>query len=120
MSLQGIAERRERGGREFLLAPMASLRAWAAAQGLSLRQAQELALEAGIFPEALERNFPSLTPAEQLTLWRGSALVAGLGGLGREPGLAQARRLCHWPCQPAEEGATVAQIGEVGTAHHFL
>jgi hypothetical protein len=52
---------------------MASLRAWAAAQGLSLRQAQELALEAGIFPEALERNFPSLTPAEQLTLGRGSA-----------------------------------------------
>ncbi len=37
---------------------------------------------AGIFPEALERNFPSLTPAEQLTLWRGSVLVAGLGGLG--------------------------------------
>ena len=71
-----------RGGREFLLAPMASLRAWAAARSLSLGRAQELALEAGIFPEALERNFPTLTPAEQLTLWRGSALVAGLGGLG--------------------------------------
>lgn len=82
MSLQAIARRARRGGREFLLAPMASLRAWAAARSLSLGRAQELALEAGIFPEALERNFPSLTPAEQLTLWRGSALVAGLGGLG--------------------------------------
>ncbi len=82
MSLQAIARRARRGGREFLLAPMASLGAWAAAQGLSLRQAMEAALLAGIFPEALERNFPSLTPAEQLTLWRGSVLVAGLGGLG--------------------------------------
>jgi molybdopterin/thiamine biosynthesis adenylyltransferase len=71
-----------RGGREFLLAPMASLQAWAAARSLSLSRAQELALEAGIFPEVLERNFPTLTPAQQLTLWRGSALVVGLGGLG--------------------------------------
>jgi len=37
-----------RGGREFLLAPMASLRAWAAARSLSLGRAQELALEAGV------------------------------------------------------------------------
>ena len=48
-----------RSGQEFLVAPMASLRAWAAAQGLSLRQAIEAALAAGIFPEALERNFPA-------------------------------------------------------------
>ncbi len=82
MSLEAIARRAIRGGQEFLLAPMESLRAWAAAQGLSLRQAIEAALAAGIFPEALERNFPSLTLAAQLTLWRGSALVAGLGGLG--------------------------------------
>jgi len=70
-----------RGGREFLLAPMASLQAWAAARSLSLSRAQELALEAGIFPEVLERNFPTLTPAQQLTVWRGSAVVGGLGGL---------------------------------------
>ncbi|MGA9822608.1 MAG: hypothetical protein WBQ36_13560, partial [Desulfobaccales bacterium] len=73
MSVEAIARRAIRGGQEFLLAPMAGLRAWAAAQGLSLRQAIETALEDGIFPEALERNFPSLTPAAQLTLWRGSA-----------------------------------------------
>ncbi len=81
-SLESLARRASRGGREFRLAPLASLQAWAAAQGLSLRQAIDAALAAGIFPEALEGNFPSLTPAEQLTLWRGSALVAGLGGLG--------------------------------------
>ncbi len=82
MSLNSIAQRVERGGREFLLAPQESLCSWAAAHGLSLRRAIEAALEAGIFPECFERNFPSLTPAEQLTLWRSTALVAGLGGLG--------------------------------------
>ena len=61
---------------------MASLRAWAAERNLPLRRAIELALEAGLFPECFERNFPSLSPAEQLTLWRSSALVVGLGGLG--------------------------------------
>ena len=82
MSLNSIAQRGERGDREFLIIPQDRLRTWAAAQGLTLRQAIEAALEAGIFPECFERNFPSLTPAEQLTLWRSTALVAGLGGLG--------------------------------------
>ncbi len=82
MHLRSIAIQAQRGEREFLLAPRESLCSWAAAHGLSLRQAIEAALEAGIFPECFERNFPSLTPAEQLTLWRSRALVAGLGGLG--------------------------------------
>jgi molybdopterin/thiamine biosynthesis adenylyltransferase len=82
MPLRSIARQAQRGEREFLLAPQESLCSWAAAHGLSLRQAIEAALEADIFPECFERNFPSLTPAEQLTLWRSRALVAGLGGLG--------------------------------------
>ncbi len=82
MPLRSIAIRARSGEREFLLAPNESLCSWAAERGLSLRQAIDLALEAGIFPECFERNFPSLTPAEQLTLWRSRALVAGLGGLG--------------------------------------
>jgi molybdopterin/thiamine biosynthesis adenylyltransferase len=81
-SLAQRAERAKRTGREFLVISQENLRAWAAAQGLSLHRAIELALEAGIFPEGFERNFPSLTPAEQLTLWRSRALVLGLGGLG--------------------------------------
>ena len=58
------------------------LHAWAAEQGLSRRQAVELALEEGIFPDILERNFPSLSAAEQLILWRSRVLLVGLGGLG--------------------------------------
>lgn len=82
MPFRAIAIRAQRGEREFLLAPQENLCSWAAEHGLSLRQAIEAALEAGIFPECFERNFPSLTPAEQLALWRSRALVAGLGGLG--------------------------------------
>ncbi len=82
MLLRSIAIRAIRDEREFSLAPQEGLGSWAADQNLTLRQAIELALEAGIFPECFERNFPSLTPAEQLTLWRSSVLVAGLGGLG--------------------------------------
>jgi molybdopterin-synthase adenylyltransferase len=82
MSLKSIAEQAVRDGREFLMIPHESLRAWAAAQRFTLRRAIEMALEAGIFPECFERNFPSLTPAEQLTLWRSRVLIAGLGGMG--------------------------------------
>ncbi len=82
MSIDSIAIRALRGHREFLLIPQESLRAWAAARRLTLRQAIDAALEAGIFPEGFERNFPSLTAPEQLILWRSAALVAGLGGLG--------------------------------------
>jgi molybdopterin/thiamine biosynthesis adenylyltransferase len=61
---------------------MASLQTWATERNLPLRRVLRFALEAGIFPECFERNFPSLTAAEQLILWRSTALVAGLGGLG--------------------------------------
>ncbi len=82
MPLKSIAARSARDGKEFWVIPQDRLRAWAAAQSLSLRQAINAALVAGIFPECFERNFPSLTAAEQLILWRSTALVLGLGGLG--------------------------------------
>ena len=82
MPLKSIATQVKRSGKEFLIIPQDRLRAWAAEQGLPLRQTIELALKAAIFPECFERNFPSLTAAEQLILWRSAALVAGLGGLG--------------------------------------
>lgn len=82
MPLKALAQRAARADRKFWVIPQDQLRDWAAAQGLSLRQALGMALEADIFPECFERNFPSLTPAEQLTLWQSSALVLGLGGLG--------------------------------------
>jgi molybdopterin/thiamine biosynthesis adenylyltransferase len=82
MSLKSKATLRLRGGREFRVISREHLEAWAAAQDLSMHQALESALESGIFPEELERNFPSLTAADQLTLWRSRVLVVGLGGLG--------------------------------------
>jgi molybdopterin/thiamine biosynthesis adenylyltransferase len=42
----------------------------------------EAALRAGVFPECFERNFPSLSAAEQLRVFESAALVVGLGGLG--------------------------------------
>jgi molybdopterin/thiamine biosynthesis adenylyltransferase len=39
-------------------------------------------LAAGLFPECYERNFPCLSPGEQLRLFKSRVLVAGLGGLG--------------------------------------
>ncbi|MGO9393117.1 MAG: HesA/MoeB/ThiF family protein [Desulfobaccales bacterium] len=80
--MNSIAIRVARGDREYLVVPQDRLWAWAAERNINLFRALEIALEAGIFPEALERNFPTLTPAEQLTLWRSRALVVGLGGLG--------------------------------------
>ncbi len=71
-----------RRGQEFLVISRDRLYSWAAETGFSLNRAVELALEDGIFPEGLERNFPSLSTAEQLILWRSRVLLAGLGGLG--------------------------------------
>jgi molybdopterin-synthase adenylyltransferase len=82
MSLKSKASTVLRKGQEFLVISRDQLHSWAAAQGLSPRRALELALEEGIFPEALERNFPSLSAAQQLALWRSRVLVVGLGGLG--------------------------------------
>ena len=58
------------------------LAAWAEQHGLSLREAYQQALANGIFPESLERNFPTLSSQEQLRLFKSTVLVAGLGGLG--------------------------------------
>ena len=82
MPLKSIATHSARDGKEFWVIPQDSLRAWATERGLPLRRVLRFALEVDIFPECFERNFPSLTPAEQLTLWQSSALVLGLGGLG--------------------------------------
>jgi len=71
-----------RRGQEFLVISRDQLHSWAAERGLSRRRALELALEEGIFPEGLERNFPSFSAAEQLTLWRSRVMLVGLGGLG--------------------------------------
>ena len=80
--LKSIATRFSRGSREAQRVTAAALGQWADSRQVSLRQAMEAALAAGIFPECWERNFPSLSPAEQLRLFRSSVLVAGLGGLG--------------------------------------
>jgi molybdopterin/thiamine biosynthesis adenylyltransferase len=80
--LKSIATRFSRGSREAHRVTAAALGQWAASRQVSLRQAMEAALAAGIFPECWERNFPSLSPGEQLRLFKSSVLVAGLGGLG--------------------------------------
>lgn len=80
--LKSIATRISRGNREGWMATAAALAKWAASRQVSRRQAMEAALAAGIFPECWERNFPSLSPGEQLRLFQSSVLVAGLGGLG--------------------------------------
>jgi molybdopterin/thiamine biosynthesis adenylyltransferase len=82
MSLKPKASMLLRRGQEFMVISRDQLHSWAAEQGLNRRRALELALEEGIFPEILERNFPSLSAAEQLTLWRSRVLLVGLGGLG--------------------------------------
>lgn len=82
MSLHFLAKHAVRASQKFSVIPQDRLRTWAAKRGLPLRQALEMALEAGLFPECFERNFPSLTPAEQLALWRSRVLIVGLGGLG--------------------------------------
>lgn len=81
-SLEALARRLTRGGREFPVVADQDLMAWAASRGLPLPQAFGAALAAGIFPESLERNFPALSAREQLRLLRSAALVIGLGGLG--------------------------------------
>jgi molybdopterin/thiamine biosynthesis adenylyltransferase len=82
MSLKSKASMVLRRGQEFPVISRKQLYSWAAERGLSRRRALELALEEGIFPEEWERNFPSLTAADQLALWRSRVLVVGLGGLG--------------------------------------
>jgi molybdopterin-synthase adenylyltransferase len=80
--LKIIATRLSRGGRVAQVITATALGQWAARRQVSLSQAMEAALTAGIFPECWERNFPSLSAADQLRLFRSAVLVAGLGGLG--------------------------------------
>jgi molybdopterin-synthase adenylyltransferase len=82
MSLKSRATRMLRSGQEFLVISPDQLHSWASEQGLSRRRALELVLEEDIFPEEWERNFPCLSPYEQLTLWRSQVMLVGLGGLG--------------------------------------
>ena len=82
MPLKTSATPARRAGQDFLVISGASLAQWAGEHGLTPRQAVLAALTAGIFPECWERNFPSLSAAEQLRLFGASVLVAGLGGLG--------------------------------------
>jgi molybdopterin/thiamine biosynthesis adenylyltransferase len=71
-----------RGGEDFRTISDHDLRNWAQRHCLTMRQAVARALQAGIFPECYERNFPSLLAPEQLRLFDSSVLIAGLGGLG--------------------------------------
>jgi molybdopterin-synthase adenylyltransferase len=81
-SLPSLARKGTRQRQDFLIIEADRLAAWATLQGLTLRQAYEQALTAGIFPEPLERNFPTLSPQEQLRLFTSRVSIVGLGGLG--------------------------------------
>jgi molybdopterin/thiamine biosynthesis adenylyltransferase len=82
MNLQALAQPLLRSGQESHLIREAELLAWARTHRVSLREGIKTALQAGIFPECFERNFPSLSATEQSLLFQSSALVVGLGGLG--------------------------------------
>jgi molybdopterin-synthase adenylyltransferase len=82
MSIVSLATPASRAGQDFLMISAAKLARWAEDHALSPRTALLAALDAGLFPECFERNFPSLSAAEQLRLFQASVLVAGLGGLG--------------------------------------
>ena len=79
---QSLVRRGTRGGQDFHTISDHDLRNWAQRHALTMRQAVVQALQAGIFPECYERNFPSLSVKEQLRLFDSSVLVVGLGGLG--------------------------------------
>jgi len=81
-NLKSLARANIRSGQDMQIIRQDDLRNWALAKNLTLRQAVVAALQAGIFPESLERNFPSFGSKDQLRLWQSSVLVAGLGGLG--------------------------------------
>ncbi len=81
-SLRALAKPRSRQRLEFFVIEAEHLKAGAVQGHLTLREAYRQALSAGIFPESLERNFPTLTVQDQLILFNRSVLVVGLGGLG--------------------------------------
>ena len=57
--LKSIATHISRGSREAHLVTAAALGQWAASRQVSLRQAMEAALTAGIFPDAGSAIFPA-------------------------------------------------------------
>jgi molybdopterin-synthase adenylyltransferase len=79
---QSLARTIIRSGRSLKVVSQDDLHNWARSQNLTLRQAVAEALEADIFPESFERNFPCFSSLDQLRLFNSSVLVAGLGGLG--------------------------------------
>jgi len=81
-NLNSLARASIRSGQDLQIIRQDDLRDWALSKNLTLWQAVVAALQADIFPESLERNFPSFSSSDQLRLWQSSALVAGLGGLG--------------------------------------
>ena len=80
-----------RSGQDFISISDHDLRNWAMRHDLTMRQAVARALDAGIFPECYERNFPCLSASEQLRLFNSVILVAGLGGLGGALAVLMAR-----------------------------
>jgi molybdopterin/thiamine biosynthesis adenylyltransferase len=80
--LKSLAHANIRSDQDMQIIRQDDLHNWALSKNLTLRQAVVAALQADIFPESLERNFPSFSSSDQLRLWESSALVAGLGGLG--------------------------------------
>jgi molybdopterin-synthase adenylyltransferase len=81
-SLLDLARSGSRQRQNFLMIEERRLEDWAARQHLTLREAYQQVLAAGIFPESLERNFPTFNAQDQLRLFTSSVLIAGLGGLG--------------------------------------
>jgi molybdopterin-synthase adenylyltransferase len=81
-SLLELAHTCSRQRQNFLMLEQERLEAWAVQHHLTLREAYQQVLAAGIFPESLERNFPTFKVQEQLRLFTSSVLIAGLGGLG--------------------------------------
>ncbi len=79
---QSLVRTGTRGGQDFQTISDHDLRNWAQRYYLTMRQAVAGALQAGIFPECYERNFPCLSVPEQLRLFDSGILIAGLGGLG--------------------------------------
>ena len=81
-SIKDLAQANSRQRQNFMVIETGMLASWAAQHDLSLREAYQQALANGIFPEDLERNFPTFSGREQLRLFNSTVLVAGLGGLG--------------------------------------
>jgi molybdopterin-synthase adenylyltransferase len=75
----------------YMILAEEKLEDWAQQHGLSFREAYQQTLANGIFPESLERNFPTFSSQEQLRLFQSTILIAGLGGLGEYQALLLAR-----------------------------